>query len=184
MSIRNEHEIIIDSRPSALDISQMSLQESIDRAWRESHGVFRKEPYQPPEMVHQNTTRIDFDMNTECELNLKLKLQRKYFSQLKLSQEAMKAEYERLQEKIEDEIDEMAILMELQTNPSAYYTKFDRDGWGYDPVEIGKVISDLPEGHKVIRTERAIRAPQRLALIVSDKTHEELSVNRPGNPGD
>ncbi len=37
MSIRNEHEIIIDSRPSALDISQMSLQESIDRAWRESH---------------------------------------------------------------------------------------------------------------------------------------------------
>lgn len=46
---------------------------------------------------------------------------------------------------------------------------------GYDPVEIGKVISDLPEGHKVIRTERAIRAPQRLALIVSDKTHEELS---------
>ncbi|HGN9432106.1 hypothetical protein KDV42_23085 [Citrobacter freundii] len=175
MSIRNEHEMIIESKPSALDISQMSLQESIDRAWRESHGVFSKEPYQPPEMVHQNTTRIDFDINAECEMDLKLKLQRKYFSQLKLSQEAMKAEYERLQGKIEDEIDEMAILMELQTNPSAYYTKFDRDGWGYDPVEIGKVISDLPEAHKVIRTERAIRAPQRLALIVSDKTHEELS---------
>lgn len=175
MSIRNEHEMIIDSKPSALDISQMSLQESIDRAWRESHGVFSKEPYQPPEMVHQNTARIDFDMNTECEMDLKLKLQRKYFNQFKLSQEAMEAEYERLQGKVEDNIDEMAILMELQTNPSAYYTKLDRDGWGYDPVEIGAVISDLPEGHKVIRTERAIRAPQRLALIVSDKTHEELT---------
>lgn len=175
MSIRNEHEMIIDSKPSALDISQMSLQESIDRAWRESHGVFSKEPYQPPEMVHQNTARIDFDMNTECEMDLKLKLQRKYFNQFKLSQEAMEAEYERLQGKVEDNIDEMAILMEMQTNPSAYYTKLDRDGWGYDPVEIGAVISDLPEGHKVIRTERAIRAPQRLALIVSDKTHEELT---------
>jgi hypothetical protein len=174
MSIRNEHEKVIGLRPSALNTHQMNTQEAIDKAYRDSYGV-SNEPYIPPESVDLTPIKINFDMNTECELSLKLNLQKKYFNQLKLSQEAMEAEYEKLQGKIEDEIDEMAILMELQTNPSAYYTKLDRDGWGYDPVEIGKVISDLPEGHKVIRTERAIRAPQRLALIISDKTYEELT---------
>lgn len=174
MSIRNEHEKVIGLRPSALNTHQMNTQEAIDKAYRDSYGV-SNEPYIPPESVDLTPIKINFDMNTECELSLKLNLQKKYFNQLKLSQEAMEAEYEKLQGKIEDEIDEMAILMELQTNPSAYYTKLDRNGWGYDPVEIGKVISDLPEGHKVIRTERAIRAPQRLALIISDKTYEELT---------
>ncbi|EFH5780820.1 hypothetical protein GO536_23290 [Escherichia coli] len=172
--IRDEHEMIVENRPSALDIHELTLRESFDRAWRESHEV-NKGPYIPPEPIEIPRVEIDFSMNEECELDLKLKLQRRYFQAIKDSQEAMRSVYEKIQSKLEDEIDEMAILMELQTNPSAYYTKLDRDGWGYDPVEIGKVISDLSEGHKVIRTERAIRAPQRLALIISDKTYEELT---------
>lgn len=45
---------------------------------------------------------------------------------------------------------------------------------GDDPVEIGKVIADLPEGQRVVRTERAVRAPHRLSLIVADKSQAEL----------
>ena len=113
-------------------------------------------------------------MNDECELDLKLKLQRKYFKDLRDSQKAMNRVYEKLQSKLENEIDEMAILMELQTNTYDYYTRLDRDGWGYDHSEIGKVIADLPEGQKLIRTERAVRAPHRLSLIVADKSQAEL----------
>ncbi|ENQ1125121.1 hypothetical protein ACENYL_004364, partial [Shigella sonnei] len=82
----------------------------------------------------------------------------------------MRSVYEKIQSKLEDEIDEMVISMELQTNSYAYFSRLDRDGWGYDPVEIGKVIADLPEGQRVVRTERAVRAPHRLSLIVADKS--------------
>lgn len=44
MPIRNEHEMIVENRPSALDIHELSLRESFDRAWRESHEV-NKGPY-------------------------------------------------------------------------------------------------------------------------------------------
>ncbi|CSS67331.1 Uncharacterised protein [Shigella sonnei] len=37
--IRNEHEMLIEHRPSALDIHELTLRESFDRAWRESHEV-------------------------------------------------------------------------------------------------------------------------------------------------
>ena len=173
MSIRNEHEMIVENRPSALDIHELTLRESFDRAWRESHEV-KRSPYIPPEPFEIPRVEIDFSMNDECELDLKLKLQRKYFKDLRDSQKAMNRVYEKLQSKLENEIDEMAILMELQTNTYDYYTRLDRDGWGYDPVEIGKVIADLPEGQRVIRTERAIRAPHRLSLIVADKSQAEL----------
>lgn len=173
MSIRNEHEMIVENRPSALDIHELTLRESFDRAWRESHEV-NKGPYIPPEPIEIPRVEIDFSMNEECELDLKLKLQRKYFKDLRDSQEAMRSVYEKIQSKLENEIDEMAILMELQTNTYDYYTRLDRDGWGYDPVEIGKVIADLPEGQRVIRTERAVRAPHRLSLIVADKSQAEL----------
>lgn len=171
--IRDEHEMIVEDRPSALDIHELTLRESFDRAWRESHEV-NKGPYIPPEPIEIPRVEIDFSMNEECELDLKLKLQRKYFKDLRDSQEAMRSVYEKIQSKLEDEIDEMAILMELQTNTYDYYTRLDRDGWGYDPVEIGKVIADLPESQKAIRTERAIRAPHRLSLIVADKSQAEL----------
>ncbi|MCS1273691.1 hypothetical protein NX028_25745 [Escherichia coli] len=39
MAIRDENEMIIESRPSALDIHELTLRESFDRAWRESHEV-------------------------------------------------------------------------------------------------------------------------------------------------
>ncbi|EMB0772809.1 hypothetical protein U7S61_004644 [Escherichia coli] len=173
MSIRNEHEMIVENRPSALDIHELTLRESFDRAWRESHEV-NKGPYIPPEPIEIPRVEIDFSMNEECELDLKLKLQRKYFKDLRDSQEAMRSVYEKIQSKLEDEIDEMAILMELQTNTYDYYTRLDRDGWGYDHSEIGKVIADLPEGQRLIRTERAVRAPHRLSLIVADKSQAEL----------
>lgn len=150
-----------------------ALRESFDRAWRESHEV-KRSPYIPPEPLEIPRVEIDFSMNEECELDLKLKLQRRYFQAIKDSQEAMRSVYEKIQSKLEDEIDEMAILMELQTNPYAYFSRLDRDGWGYDPVEIGKVIADLPEGQRVVRTERAVRAPHRLSLIVADKSQAEL----------
>ncbi|CSG25217.1 Uncharacterised protein [Shigella sonnei] len=76
----------------------------------------------------------------------------------------MRSVYEKIQSKLEDEIDEMVISMELQTNSYAYFSRLDRDGWGYDPVEIGKVIA----------AERAVRAPHRLSLIVADKSQAEL----------
>ncbi|ELF8524528.1 hypothetical protein RNM70_002103 [Escherichia coli] len=173
MSIRNEHEMLIEHKPSALDIHELTLRESFDRAWRESHEV-KRSPYIPPEPLEIPRVEIDFSMNEECELDLKLKLQRRYFQAIKDSQEAMRSVYEKIQSKLEDEIDEMAILMELQTNPYAYFSRLDRDGWGYDPVEIGKVIADLPEGQRVVRTERAVRAPHRLSLIVADKSQAEL----------
>ncbi|HAW5842840.1 TPA: hypothetical protein JL174_000746 [Escherichia coli] len=173
MSIRNEHEMIVENRPSALDIHELSLRESFDRAWRESHEV-KRSPYIPPEPFEIPRVEIDFSMNEECELDLKLKLQRKYFKDLRDSQKAMNRVYEKLQSRLENEIDEMAILMELQTNTHDYYTRLDRDGWGYDHSEIGKVIADLPEGQRVVRTERAIRAPHRLSLIVADKSQAEL----------
>ncbi|EFH7472023.1 hypothetical protein GJ289_15445 [Escherichia coli] len=173
MSIRDEHEMIIENRPSALDIHELSLRESFDRAWRESHEV-NKGPYIPPEPLEIPRVEIDFSMNEECELDLKLKLQRKYFKDLRDSQKAMNRVYEKLQSKLENEIDEMAILMELQTNTYDYYTRLDRDGWGYDHSEIGKVIADLPEGQRLIRTERAVRAPHKLTLIISDKSQAEL----------
>ncbi|EEY6606372.1 TPA: hypothetical protein ACG6CR_003749 [Escherichia coli] len=171
--IRDEHEMIIENKPSALDIHELSLRESFDRAWRESHEV-KRSPYIPPEPLEIPRVEIDFSMNEECELDLKLKLQRRYFQAIKDSQEAMRSVYEKIQSKLEDEIDEMAILMELQTNSYAYFSRLDRDGWGYDPVEIGKVIADLPEGQRVVRTERAVRAPHRLSLIVADKSQAEL----------
>ncbi|ELX6836640.1 hypothetical protein SK132_002891 [Escherichia coli] len=173
MAIRDENEMIIESRPSALDIHELTLRESFDRAWRESHEV-NKGPYIPPEPFEIPRVEIDFSMNEECELDLKLKLQRRYFQAIKDSQEAMRSVYEKIQSKLENEIDEMAISMELQTNTYDYYTRLDRDGWGYDPVEIGKVIADLPEGQRVVRTERAVRAPHRLSLIVADKSQAEL----------
>ncbi|WP_305766686.1 hypothetical protein [Escherichia coli] len=176
MAIRDENEMIIESRPSALDIHELTLRESFDRAWRESHEV-NKGPYIPPEPIEIPRVEIDFSMNEQCELDLKLKLQRRYFQAIKDSQEAMRSVYEKIQSKLEDEIDEideMAISMELQTNSYAYFSRLDRDGWGYDPVEIGKVIADLPEGQRVIRTERAVRAPHRLSLIVADKSQAEL----------
>ncbi|HAX7408059.1 TPA: hypothetical protein JTO81_001744 [Escherichia coli] len=173
MSICNEHEMLIEHKPSALDIHELTLRESFDRAWRESHEV-KRSPYIPPEPLEIPRVEIDFSMNEECELDLKLKLQRRYFQAIKDSQEAMRSVYEKIQSKLEDEIDEMAILMELQTNPYAYFSRLDRDGWGYDPVEIGKVIADLPEGQRVVRTERAVRAPHRLSLIVADKSQAEL----------
>ncbi|WP_236451835.1 hypothetical protein [Escherichia coli] len=171
--IRDEHEMIIENKPSALDIHELSLRESFDRAWRESHEV-KRSPYIPPEPLEIPRVEIDFSMNEECELDLKLKLQRRYFQAIKDSQEAMRSVYEKIQSKLENEIDEMAISMELQTNTYDYYTRLDRDGWGYDPVEIGKVIADLPEGQRVVRTERAVRAPYRLSLIVADKSQAEL----------
>ncbi|HBE5337133.1 TPA: hypothetical protein KMA87_003791 [Escherichia coli] len=171
--IRDEHEMIIENKPSALDIHELSLRESFDRAWRESHEV-KRSPYIPPEPLEIPRVEIDFSMNEECELDLKLKLQRRYFQAIKDSQEAMRSVYEKIQSKLENEIDEMAISMELQTNTYDYYTRLDRDGWGYDPVEIGKVIADLPEGQRVVRTERAVRAPHRLSLIVADKSQAEL----------
>ncbi|EIZ0858170.1 TPA: hypothetical protein L3360_003836 [Escherichia coli] len=173
MSIRNEHEMLIEHKPSALDIHELTLRESFDRAWRESHEV-KRSPYIPPEPFEIPRVEIDFSMNDECELDLKLKLQRKYFKDLRDSQKAMNRVYEKLQSKLENEIDEMAILMELQTNTYDYYTRLDRDGWGYDHSEIGKVIADLPEGQRLIRTERAVRAPHRLSLIVADKSQAEL----------
>ncbi|EFH2913306.1 hypothetical protein GSG58_07950 [Escherichia coli] len=157
----------------ALGLTIQALRESFDRAWRESHEV-KRSPYIPPEPLEIPRVEIDFSMNEECELDLKLKLQRRYFQAIKDSQEAMRSVYEKIQSKLEDEIDEMAILMELQTNPYAYFSRLDRDGWGYDPVEIGKVIADLPEGQRVVRTERAVRAPHRLSLIVADKSQAEL----------
>ncbi|HGU0743359.1 TPA: hypothetical protein ACM6VT_004683, partial [Escherichia coli] len=169
MAIRDENEMLIEHKPSALDIHELSLRESFDRAWRESHEV-KRSPYIPPEPFEIPRVEIDFSMNERCELDLKLKLQRRYFQAIKDSQEAMRSVYEKIQSKLEDEIDEMAILMELQTNPYAYFSRLDRDGWGYDPVEIGKVIADLPEGQRVVRTERAVRAPHRLSLIVADKS--------------
>ncbi|EFQ0777411.1 hypothetical protein LWP58_003372, partial [Shigella sonnei] len=171
--IRNEHEMLIEHRPSALDIHELTLRESFDRAWRESHEV-NKGPYIPPEPLEIPRVEIDFSMNERCELDLKLKLQRRYFQAIKDSQEAMRSVYEKIQSKLEDEIDEMVISMELQTNSYAYFSRLDRDGWGYDPVEIGKVIADLPEGQRVVRTERAVRAPHRLSLIVADKSQAEL----------
>ncbi|EEZ2212618.1 hypothetical protein AADD04_000183 [Escherichia coli] len=173
MSIRNEHEMLIEHKPSALDIHELTLRESFDRAWRESHEV-KRSPYIPPEPFEIPRVEIDFSMNDECELDLKLKLQRKYFKDLRDSQKAMNRVYEKLQSKLENEIDEMAILMELQTNSYDYYTRLDRDGWGYDHSEIGKVIADLPEGQRLIRTERAVRAPHKLTLIISDKSQAEL----------
>ncbi|TAA32648.1 hypothetical protein [Escherichia coli] len=173
MSIRDEHEMLIEHKPSALDIHELTLRESFDRAWRESHEV-KRSPYIPPEPFEIPRVEIDFSMNEKCELDLKLKLQRRYFQAIKDSQEAMRSVYEKIQSKLEDEIDEMAILMELQTNSYAYFSRLDRDGWGYDPVEIGKVIADLPEGQRVVRTERAVRAPHRLSLIVADKSQAEL----------
>ena len=46
--IRDEHKMIIENKPSALDIHELSLRESFDRAWRESHEV-KRSPYIPPE---------------------------------------------------------------------------------------------------------------------------------------
>lgn len=43
--IRDEHEMIIENRPSALDIHELTLRESFDRAWRESHEVKKKSLY-------------------------------------------------------------------------------------------------------------------------------------------
>ncbi|EFD1143443.1 hypothetical protein FEK95_24215, partial [Escherichia coli] len=73
MSIRDEHEMIIENRPSALDIHELTLRESFDRAWRESHEV-KRSPYIPPEPFEIPRVEIDFSMNEECELDLKLKL--------------------------------------------------------------------------------------------------------------
>ncbi len=50
--IRDEHEMIIENKPSALDIHELSLRESFDRAWRESHEV--KEVL----IFHQNHSRF------------------------------------------------------------------------------------------------------------------------------
>lgn len=173
MSIRDKNEMLVENKPSALDIYQLTLRESFDKAWRESHEV-KEGTYIPPEPLEIPVPEVDFSMNKRCELDEKLGLQRRYFEYLKDSQEAMSSVYEEIQSKLEDEIDEMAILMELQINPSAYFSRLDRDGWGYDPVEIGKVIAGLPEGQRVVRTERAIRAPHRLSLIVADKSQAEL----------
>ncbi|EOU8139425.1 hypothetical protein ACN22H_002031, partial [Escherichia coli] len=81
MAIRDENEMLIEHRPSALDIHELSLRESFDRAWRESHEV-KRSPYIPPEPFEIPRVEIDFSMNEECELDLKLKLQRKYFKDL------------------------------------------------------------------------------------------------------
>lgn len=53
MAIRDENEMIIESRPSALDIHELTLRESFDRAWRESHEV-NKGPYIPPETTRDS----------------------------------------------------------------------------------------------------------------------------------
>lgn len=59
MAIRDENEMLIEHKPSALDIHELSLRESFDRAWRESHEV-KRSPYIPPEPFEIPRVEINF----------------------------------------------------------------------------------------------------------------------------
>lgn len=129
----------------------------------------------PKDITYITPEKINLDAYDDIpEQDLKAELQRKYFPELKKSQQKMNELHKQIEQLINDGIGHNEIMMELSTNLASYCTRLDRDGYGFSPAEMLDVINQLPEGSRMLTATPAIRNPRNASLIIADKTQGEL----------
>lgn len=175
--IRNEHEMIIESKPSAINSigngahpvhkQQEAIADKVARKeWERKTAI-------PSEII--NVYPEPTELPDVCKTEALLELEKKYYPVLKAQRIKLDDAYSKVtQMQAAIEPNEFEIQDELSQKPYVYFTYEDNDGFGTFPEQIPDVINGLPEGFKVMKIVKASRGNGSF-IYLTDKTQEELS---------
>nr|WP_239605326.1 transposase [Citrobacter portucalensis] len=175
--IRDEHEMIIESKPLAINSigngahpvhkQQEAIADKVSQAeWERKTAI-------PSEII--NVYPEPTELPDICKSEALLELEREYYPLLKAQRIKLDSAYSKVtQMQAAIEPTEFEIQDELSQKPYVYFTYQDNDGFGTFPEQIPDVINNLPEGSRVAKIIKASRGNGSF-IYLTDKTQEELN---------
>lgn len=175
--IRDEHEMIIESKPLAIN----SIGNGAHPVHKQQEAIadkVAKEEWErktaiPSEII--NVYPEPTELPDICKSEALLNLEREYYPLLKAQRIKLDDAYSKVtQMQAAIEPTEFEIQDELSQKPYVYFTYQDNDGFGTFPEQIPDVINNLPEGSRVAKIVKASRGNGSF-IYLTDKTQEELN---------
>ncbi|EEZ6411284.1 transposase [Escherichia coli] len=114
------------------------------------------------------------EMPDVCKTEALLELEREYYPLLKAQRIKLDDAYSKvtlMQSAIEPS--EFEIQDELSQKPFVYYQYEDNDGFGTFPENIPAVISNLPDGYRIVKMVKASRGAGQF-IYMTDRSDEEV----------
>lgn len=181
MTIRNEFEKEIDSRPLAFERVNLNGVNGAHRVHKQQEEIadkVAKEEWEKKTRVPSEIITV-YPEPTElpdiCKSEALLELEKKFYPALKEQRIKLDSAYNKVtQMQAAIEPTEFEIQDELSQRPFVYFDYDDNDGFGTFPEQIPDVINNLPEGYRIVKMVKASRGTGQL-IYLTNKTQEELN---------
>ncbi|EOU7304782.1 transposase [Citrobacter freundii] len=181
MTIRNEFEKEIDSRPLAFERVNLNGGNGAHRVHKQQEEIadkVAKEEWEKKTRVPSEIITV-YPEPTElpdiCKSEALLELEKKFYPALKEQRIKLDSAYNKVtQMQAAIEPTEFEIQDELSQRPFVYFDYDDNDGFGTFPEQIPDVINNLPEGYRIVKVVKASRGTGQL-IYLTNKTQEELN---------
>ncbi|MDS0958799.1 hypothetical protein, partial [Citrobacter freundii] len=181
MTIRNEFEKEIDSRPLAFERVNLNGGNGAHRVHKQQEEIadkVAKEEWEKKTRVPSEIITV-YPEPTElpdiCKSEALLELEKKFYPALKEQRIKLDSAYNKVtQMQAAIEPTEFEIQDELSQRPFVYFDYDDNDGFGTFPEQIPDVINNLPEGYRIVKMVKASRGTGQL-IYLTNKTQEELN---------
>lgn len=183
MSIRNEHEMIVDRKPCAYDL-HFTDEEDEYAHMKPYHKIIAKladeeaKKERLRKIVPANNLEFinpePLEMTDVCKTEALTALERKYYPLLKEQRIKLDNAYNVVKNFEEtSKPSEYDIEYELKTNPFIYYEGNFNDGFGTARENVPKVLQSIPEGFRLIDVRQASRGTGSY-ILMTNKTDEEI----------
>ncbi|EFF0318311.1 transposase [Escherichia coli] len=180
MTVRNEYEREVDSRPLAFERVNLNGGNGAHPVHKQQEAIadkVAKEEWErktaiPSEII--NVYPEPTELPDICKSEALLNLEREYYPLMKEQRIKLDIAYDNVKnfEETEKSTD-FDIEVEIRQNPFAYYSIEDNDGFGTARENVSKVLQSIPEGFRLIDVRPASRGTGSYILL-SDKTDEEI----------
>ncbi|EFE1929071.1 hypothetical protein R5U39_003801 [Escherichia coli] len=187
MSIRNEHEMIIDNKPLAIrNLNSITYDYDDDKdSWMHPFQKLskkladeeaRKERLRKivPSNNIKHVNPEPTELSDVCKTEFLIALEKIYYPLLKEQRIKLDSAYNVVKnfEKTQ-EPSEYDIAYEIKTRPFLYYEGNYNDGFGTPVEDVQKVLQSIPEGFRLIDVRKALRGSGQF-ILMTDKADEEI----------
>lgn len=183
MSIRDEHEAIVDRKPCAYDL-HFTDEEDEYAHMKPYHKIIAKladeeaKKERLRKIVPANNLEFinpePLEMTDVCKTEALIALERKYYPLLKEQRIKLDIAYDVVKNFEETQKpSEYDIEYELKTNPFIYCEGNFNDGFGTARENVPKVLQSIPDGFRLMDVRQASRGTGSY-ILMTNKTDEEI----------
>lgn len=187
MSIRDEHEMLIENKPRAIrNINSLTCDyDDADESWmhpsqklskkladEEAKKEWLRKIVPSNSIKHANLEQNE--LSDVCKTEALIVLEKKFYPLMRVQRSKLDSAYN-VVKNFEETQKPTAfdIAYEIKTRPFLYYESNYNDGFGTPVEDVPKVLQSIPEGFRLIDVRKALRGTGQF-ILMTDKTDKEI----------